>query len=69
MIQATEAIKLILNKGNPLIGRFLVYDALDLSFRMFKLKKNSNCPLCGTEPVIKELDRVNYHERIYGCAN
>ena len=68
MIQATEAIKLILNRGIPLIGRFLVYDALDLSFRVFKLKKNDSCPLCGTAPVITELDRTNYHEPVYACA-
>ncbi len=54
-IQATEAIKLLLNLGTPLIGKLLSYDALSMEFRYFKLKKDPNCPLCGEKPVITEL--------------
>lgn len=55
LIQATEAIKFILGKGEPLVGRFLVYDALDMDFKVFTIKKNEMCPLCGIEPVISGL--------------
>ena len=46
-IQATEALKLILGIGDPLIGRFLVYDALKMRFRELKLPKDPDCPVCG----------------------
>ncbi len=68
LIQATEAIKLILNRGIPLIGRILVYDALDTTFKTFKLKKNKDCPLCGANPVITELAAVHYHEPVPACT-
>jgi adenylyltransferase/sulfurtransferase len=55
VIQATEAIKLILGKGEPLIGRLLLVDALNMSFRQLKLKKNPDCPVCGTHPTVTEL--------------
>ena len=55
MIQATEAIKLILKKGKPLIGQFLIYNSLDMDFRTFSIKKNPDCPLCNSEPRIREL--------------
>ena len=48
-IQATEAIKLIMGIGEPLIGRFLIYDALRMKFRELKLKKDPDCPVCGTQ--------------------
>jgi adenylyltransferase/sulfurtransferase len=54
-IQATEAIKLILEKGDTLIGRLLLYDALAMSFREVKLRRDPNCPLCGETPTIKKL--------------
>jgi adenylyltransferase/sulfurtransferase len=54
-IQATEAIKLILGVGEPLIGRFLVYDALKMRFRDLKLPRDPDCPACGTRPTITEL--------------
>ena len=54
-IQATEALKLILGIGDPLIGRFLVYDALKMRFRELKLRKDPDCPICGTQPTITEL--------------
>jgi len=68
MIQATEAIKLILGKGTPLIGRFLVYDALDSDFRVFTLKKNEKCPLCGENKVITGLVALNYRGQVLACA-
>ncbi len=54
-IQATEAIKLVLGIGEPLIGRFLVYDALRMRFRDFRLPKDPDCPVCGTAPTIRDL--------------
>ena len=60
LIQATEAIKLILGKGIPLIGRFLIYDALDSDFKVFTLKNNQSCPLCGEEKVITNLDQLDF---------
>src|SRR5438067_7800226 len=55
VIQATEAIKLILGVGEPLIGRFLIYDALKMKFRELKLRKDPDCPVCGTHPTVKQL--------------
>jgi sulfur-carrier protein adenylyltransferase/sulfurtransferase len=55
MIQATETIKLILGIGEPLIGRFLIYDALRMRFRELKLKKDPDCPVCGTHPTVHAL--------------
>ena len=54
-IQATEAIKLILGIGEPLIGRFLIYDALRMRFREIKLRKDPDCPVCGANPAIRDL--------------
>ena len=48
VIQATEVIKLILGKGDPLIGRLLLVDSLNMKFRELKLRKNPDCPVCGT---------------------
>ena len=59
-IQACEAIKLLLGKGDTLIGRLLVFDALRMKFRELKLRKNPECPVCGTNPTIKEL--IDYEE-------
>jgi len=52
-LQATEAIKLVLKRGEPLIGRLLQYDSLNMSFRTFKLRRNKACPACGENPTIK----------------
>jgi Dinucleotide-utilizing enzymes involved in molybdopterin and thiamine biosynthesis family 2 len=49
-IQATEAIKLILGIGEPLVGKLLIMDALSMDFRKVKLRKDPNCPLCGEKP-------------------
>jgi adenylyltransferase/sulfurtransferase len=59
-IQATEAIKLILGKGKPLIGRLLLYDALEMKFREVKIKRNPECPLCGDNPTITAL--IDYEQ-------
>ena len=53
-IQATEAIKVLLGKGEPLIGRLLVFDAMRMRFRELKLRKDPDCPVCGTNPTITE---------------
>jgi adenylyltransferase/sulfurtransferase len=55
MIQATEAIKLIIGKGTPLIGRLLLYHALKMEFREVAIRRDHECPVCGDHPTIKEL--------------
>ncbi len=60
VIQATEAIKLILGKGEPLISRLLLIDALGMKFRELKLRKNPDCPVCGTHPTVSRL--IDYNE-------
>ena len=55
VIQATEVIKLILGNGEPLIGRLLLVDALNMRFRELKLRKNPECPVCGTNPTVTAL--------------
>ncbi len=54
-IQATEAIKLILGAGDPLIGRLLLFDALQMTFRTLKLKRDPACPVCGDNPTVTAL--------------
>jgi sulfur-carrier protein adenylyltransferase/sulfurtransferase len=54
-IQATETIKLLLGIGEPLIGRFLIYDALRMRFREVRLPKDPDCPVCGKNPTIRTL--------------
>ena len=60
VIQATEVIKLILGKGEPLIGRLLLVDALSMRFRELKLRKNPECPVCGTHPTVTKL--IDYEQ-------
>src|SRR5262245_24447551 len=60
VIQATEAIKLVTGIGEPLIGRFLIYDALRMRFRELKLKKDPDCPVCGTHPTVTKL--IDYEQ-------
>jgi adenylyltransferase/sulfurtransferase len=60
VIQATEAVKLILGKGEPLIGRLVLYDALGMRFRELKLRKNPECPICGSNRSITRL--IDYHQ-------
>jgi molybdopterin/thiamine biosynthesis adenylyltransferase/rhodanese-related sulfurtransferase len=52
LLQATEAIKLILGRGEPLVGRLLTYDSLKMKFRELKLRRNPECPVCGPNPSI-----------------
>jgi adenylyltransferase/sulfurtransferase len=59
-IQATETIKLILGTGEPLIGRFLIFDALRMRFRELRLRKDPDCPVCGTHPTVREL--IDYEQ-------
>lgn len=65
MIQGTEALKLMLGIGEPLIGRFLIFDALRMRFRELKLRKDPDCPVCGTHPTVTEL--IDY-EQFCGVA-
>jgi adenylyltransferase/sulfurtransferase len=60
LIQATEAVKLILGIGEPLIGRLLLYDALGMRFRELKLRRNPECPMCGEHRTITKL--IDYHQ-------
>ncbi len=60
VIQATEAIKLILGKGESLIGRLLLVDALNMRFRELKLRKNPECPVCGANPTVTKL--IDYQQ-------
>jgi molybdopterin/thiamine biosynthesis adenylyltransferase/molybdopterin converting factor small subunit len=60
MVQALEAIKLLSGQGDPLIGRFLVFDALDMTFSEFNIVRNENCPLCGKDASITQL--VDYQQ-------
>lgn len=53
-LQATEAIKLLLGKGDVLNGRLLQYDSLGMTFRVFKLRRNKDCPVCGEHPTLTE---------------
>jgi adenylyltransferase/sulfurtransferase len=59
-IQATEAVKLILGQGEPLVGRLLLYDALRMEFREFKVRRDPRCPICGDHPTIKQL--IDYEQ-------
>ena len=60
VIQATEVIKLILGNGQPLIGRLLLVDALNMRFRELKLRKNPECPVCGENPTVTQL--IDYQQ-------
>jgi rhodanese-related sulfurtransferase len=59
-IQATEALKILLGIGEPLIGRLLLYNSLDMSFDFVKLRKNPQCKVCGLDPEVTEL--IDYEE-------
>src|SRR5207302_6098136 len=55
LIQATETVKRIVGIGESLVGRLLVFDALEMRFRELKLRKDPHCPLCGPEPTVTAL--------------
>src|SRR6266498_2375731 len=59
-VQANEAIKLITGIGDPLVGRLLIYDALELSFKDIRVRKDPECPVCGKNPTVTEL--IDYEE-------
>jgi sulfur-carrier protein adenylyltransferase/sulfurtransferase len=59
-IQANEAIKLMIGKGKPLMGRLLRFDSMDMSFREYKIPRDPNCPVCGKHPTITEL--IDYNQ-------
>ncbi len=59
-IQATEAVKVILGVGEPLIGRFLLFDALKMRFRELKVRKDPECPVCGDHPTVTKL--IDYEQ-------
>jgi adenylyltransferase/sulfurtransferase len=60
LMQATEAVKLILGVGEPLVGRLVLYDALAMRFRELKLRRNPECPVCGDHPTQHKL--IDYQE-------
>ena len=59
-IQVTEAIKLITGIGEPLVGRLMIYDALEMTYRSVKVRKDPECPVCGKNPTVTEL--IDYEE-------
>src|SRR5918999_148184 len=60
VIQAAEAVKLILGTGEPLVGRLLLYDALTMQFRQMKLRRDPECPVCGDQPTVNAL--IDYQQ-------
>ena len=60
MVQATEVVKLLIGMGTPLVGRMMLYDALDMKFRELKLRRNPDCPVCGDAPTVTEL--IDYEQ-------
>ena len=66
-MQATEAVKLLLGIGEPLVGRLLTYDALGMRFREVRLRRDPHCPLCGTSPTIKDLS-IHHEGGDAACA-
>jgi adenylyltransferase/sulfurtransferase len=66
-IQVNEAIKLLTGIGEPLVGRLMVYDALEMEYRKIKVRKDPNCPLCGENPTITEL--VDDYEEFCGVVS
>jgi hypothetical protein len=67
VVQATEAIKVLIGIGEPLIGRLLTYDALGMRFREVKLRRDPKCPLCGEHPTITDLS-IHREGAVAACA-
>src|SRR5437763_2191478 len=67
-IQAAETIKLIIGAGEPLIGRFLIFDALRMKFRELKLKKDPDCPVCGTHPTVTKMTDYEQFCRVHSAT-
>jgi adenylyltransferase/sulfurtransferase len=60
LIQATEAIKAILGRGRPLVGRLLAYDALEMTFKEFRVRRDPRCAVCGDNPTIREVTDLEW---------
>ena len=60
VLQATEVVKLLAGIGEPLVGRMVLYDALEMKFRILKLRRNPECPVCGEVPTVTEL--IDYEQ-------
>jgi adenylyltransferase/sulfurtransferase len=60
LIQGLEAVKLIIGRGNTLIGRLVLFDALNFEFQELKIRRDLNCPVCGDNPTVKEL--IDYNQ-------
>jgi molybdopterin/thiamine biosynthesis adenylyltransferase len=60
LIQATEAVKILLGKGEPLRGRLLTYDALAMTFREYKVRRDPRCAVCGDAPTIREVSDLEW---------
>jgi molybdopterin/thiamine biosynthesis adenylyltransferase/rhodanese-related sulfurtransferase len=60
MIQATEAVKVLLGKGRPLVGRLLTYDALEMTFHEYKVRRDPNCAVCGDHPTIRQVTDLEW---------
>jgi adenylyltransferase/sulfurtransferase len=55
LIQATETLKLILGIGEPLVGKLIIFNSLDMGFRKVNVPKDKNCPVCGEKPTVTKL--------------
>ena len=62
VIQATEAIKVLIGMGEPLVGRLLTYDALGMRFREVKLRRDPKCPVCGDGKKPEDIQLIDYLE-------
>jgi adenylyltransferase/sulfurtransferase len=60
LVQATEVVKLLLGQGTSLVGRVMLYDAMEMKFRELKLRRDSECPVCGDSPTVTEL--IDYEQ-------
>ncbi|MEE2657383.1 MAG: molybdopterin-synthase adenylyltransferase MoeB [Candidatus Latescibacterota bacterium] len=60
LVQATEVVKLVIGQGTPLVGKMILYDALEMKFRELRLRRNAECPVCGDEPTVTEL--IDYEQ-------
>jgi len=60
LVQATEVVKLLLGQGTSLVGRVILYDALEMKFRELKLRRDRECPVCGDNPTVTEL--IDYEQ-------
>jgi molybdopterin/thiamine biosynthesis adenylyltransferase len=63
LIQATEALKVLLGRGRTLQGRLLAYDALDMAFREYRVKRDPSCAVCGDHPSIQQPEDL-----VWACA-